>query len=610
MRNIILAALAASSLACQATEVNFSYNTGDSPVKWYGYGKAETYDVAILLDDPALIGASIASIQVALPEGAVMENVYGWLSSDLLLKKVNGKNVNSPDICTKEGEIDDNTLTVTFDTPYVIEGPMYAGYSFNVTEADGASGNPVALADGDAAGGFFLHTSSSKMKWGDMVAQAGGVSRLTLAMEGNFGENAAAISAKGVTLAAVDSEEIKIAAFVVNRGANPVSSVEYTWSIEGHSGSGAVETETPIPAIWGASYPIELSVPAISATGTYEVAVAVTKVNGEAAVAMNESVLPVKVYPFIPVNRPLVEEYTGLWCGGCPSGYVALETLHEQNPDTFIGLAYHEGDAMAFDTEDWPNYPGSYPSVYINRGNRMAPQELYQTWPKYASVTAMAALDVDVEWADDEETAIRATSKLCFVEDYDNADFALSYALVADGLSDPSWQQSNAFAGTYVEGEENPEMPGEIGEIFTKGPNPVEGLVFNDIVLALLKPNGFDGSVPKKITMFEEYKHTCKISLDEDLFRRLRDLAKDNRDKLRVVAILIDRKTERPVNCNTSAHMVSAGVDEIGSETSATVKTIWHDLQGRRIENPVPGLYIRTDVMTDGSTKTSKVFVR
>lgn len=610
MRNIVFAALAMSALACQASEIDFSYNTTDSPAKWYGYDKAETYDVAILIDNQSLVGSSITGLQVALPGGEKIESPSGWLSSELILKKVNGKNVNTPDICTKNGAISDDILTVTFDSPYIIEGPVYVGYSFKVTDIDGFTGKPVAVAEGDAAGGLFLHSSSTKLKWGDMVNQAGGVSCVKVMVEGDFSDNAAVFVANGVTSAAVDYEEIKISASVVNQGVNAISSVEYTWSFEGNEGSGIITPDTPIPAIWGASIPVELTVPAIDVSGSYETVVNVVKVNGEPnAAEKTDTSLPVRVYPFIPVNRPLVEEYTGLWCGGCPSGYVAFETLHKQNPDTFIGLAYHEGDAMAFDSEDWPAYPGSYPTVYINRSNKMGPPELYKAWPNYASATAVAAIDVEVEWANDEETEIRATSKVCFVEDYDNADFAISYALVADGLSDPSWHQSNAYAGTYVEGEEDPEMPGEFGEIFTKGPNPVDGLVFNDVALTLLKPNGFDGSVPKKITLFEEYKHTCKISLD-DLHRKLKDLAKNNRDGLRVVAILIDRKTERAVNCNTSLHMTSSGIDEICEESVQAVKTVWHNLQGCQVSEPKDGLYIRTDIMPNGMTKSEKIFVK
>lgn len=609
MRKIFLAAFAAYALTGQSAEVDFSYNTNNSPAKWFGYNKAENYDVAILIDNPALYGSSIMGFEVDVPNSDKLNNVSGWLSTDLILKRVNGKNVNTPDICSQEGGIQNGILSVTFDAPYVMEGPIYVGYSLSVAEADDFSGKPVSVVEGESAGGLYIHTSSTKMKWGDMVSQAGGVSSMRVSITGDFGSNAAVISSNGVTSAAVDSDEIIIDAYVVNQGTNPISSVEYIWSMEGLEGNGTIVAETPIPAVWGASCPIVFSVPSIATPGSYGVSVVVTKVNGESNTAMGESILPIRVYPFIPVNRPLVEEYTGLWCGGCPSGYVAFETLHEQNPDTFIGLAYHEGDAMAFDTEDWPTYPGSYPTVYINRGNKMSPQELYKTWPNYAAVTPVAAVDVEAEWADDEKSTIRATSKVCFVEDYENADFAISYALVADGLSDPLWLQSNAFAGTYEENVENPEMPGKYGEIFTKGSNPVVGLVFNEVALLLLKPDGFDGSVPRQIKMFEEYKHVCKISLD-DLHRKLVNLAKDNRDKLRVVAILIDRKTGRPVNCNTTLNMESSGVKEVSVGTVEPVKTIWHNLQGQQVREPEDGLYLRTEIMSDGSVNSQKIYVK
>ena len=58
----------------------------------------------------------------------------------------------------------------------------------------------------------------------------------------------------------------------------------------------------------------------------------VLKVNGvdneEEAVA--EATTPVFVLNTLPRHRSLLEEYTGLWCGWCPRGFVALELLKEQ----------------------------------------------------------------------------------------------------------------------------------------------------------------------------------------------------------------------------------------------------------------------------------------
>ena len=36
-------------------------------------------------------------------------------------------------------------------------------------------------------------------------------------------------------------------------------------------------------------------------------------------------------------------EYTGLWCGYCPAGYVAIEELTEELGKDFVVLSYHNG---------------------------------------------------------------------------------------------------------------------------------------------------------------------------------------------------------------------------------------------------------------------------
>ena len=85
---------------------------------------------------------------------------------------------------------------------------------------------------------------------------------------------------------------------------------------------------------------------------------------------------------FEPVKRLVVEEYTGMGCGNCPLGILALERMEEIYGDRLIPIAYHTypGDIYAGDFTD---FVGSQlgmtgaPAAVINRGSISVP--MYST---------------------------------------------------------------------------------------------------------------------------------------------------------------------------------------------------------------------------------------
>lgn len=592
--------------AASAAEIDFSYNLNNLPTHGFGYDKAETYDVAIRIDEPSLNGTLIKGITVSIPGGDAISGCAGWLTNELTLKRVNGKYVNEPDIMISEGTLTGGVLTVTFDEPYAMEGPVYAGYSFTVGQLADGSGAPVMVAEGADADGLYLHSSRTKLKWSDCSVAAGGVSEMKVLIEGDFRENAASFAMPGELKCSAENENPAFTVDLVNHGLNAVSGVTYEYSVAGLSKKCSITLADPLPANWGARAAVTLEPGHLEEAGEYELVMRVTEVNGKVnSDAGAEVAVPLRVYAFLPVNRPLVEEYTGLWCGFCPRGYVALETMREEYPDRFVGVAYHSGDDMQYDGE-WPASPGSYPDGYINR-TKASLGDIYTVWPNYAGTSTPAEINVDVQWTDDTHSMLRATSSTRFMEDAEKANFGVGYMLLADGLSNPDWAQSNYYAPK--EGEEpkdNPDMPGKWGELFTHGTDPMKGLVFNDVIIdGKYIVDGFPGSIPAQITANEEIRHNCVFNLDE---LGSPDLVQD-KNKLRVVAVLIDRKKGKPVNCNTSLYPDGTGseVDAV-MEDAGIVSTEWFTLQGIRISSPASGMgiLIRVDHLDDGSVNSSR----
>lgn len=588
-----------------AASFGFSYGQ-EGQTSFIGYGKAETYDVAILVDNPSLRGAAIESVSVPLPGGDDIKDASAWISTDLSLKRVNGKYVNAPDVAQASGTVADGVLTVRFDTPHTIDGPMYVGYSFTVTELNETTSRPVAVKGGARSGGLYLHSSRTKMKWGDYSAAENAVSDMTVTLTGDLADHAAAF--RSVTgLCGASDRDLVLTVPLENHGLRPIDTVTYDWTLGDFSGSGTLTLPCPIDGGWGHSCDVELNLGHVAVTGDCSLTLSVTAVGGQS----NADPAPatdycVKMYPFIPVRRPLVEEYTGLWCGYCPAGYVAMETMRDNYHGRFIGLVYHSGDDMSCDYS-FPSSPGEYPAMYIDREQDISAKQVYTLWPELAAVFVGCDIDVDVEWADDDRTAVRAKAKVRFVEDEDRADYSISYALVADGLSDPEWLQTNYYSGRG--GENLPEMQGVYGRLFTGGASKVRGLTFNDVVLALPYPDGVPGSIPSQVVAGEVMEHSFVFNLNDVRSTKTKDNSIiQDRDRLRVVASVIDNRTGRPVNSNTSLDMAGrSGIGSVDADFGDVVSTEWYDLGGRRLRQPGCGLHVRIDTMSDGTRRARKV---
>ncbi len=54
----------------------------------------------------------------------------------------------------------------------------------------------------------------------------------------------------------------------------------------------------------------------------------------------------------------------------------------------------------------------------------------------------------------------------------------------------------------------------------------------------------------------------------------------------------------------------SAGVIGLSEEKQMPVETFYYDLSGRAVEHPLGGIYIKKDVLKDGSTRINKIRIK
>lgn len=601
------AVLTASAYAVPGT-MEFSYNNGDGEMDYFGYNKTETYDVAIRIADPVVVGAQITGLRVKLPVSPDdMKDLSAWMTKELRLE--NKKNV--ADIEVKTAEFADSVLSVTFDTPYTIpaEG-VYVGYSLTITNRNGEGypGYPVAVVPGTNPDGFYVHTSRSRLKWTSMTSTTGCVSAMVVNLATDFGEYDATISVPETSYVEADALTT-IPTVIVNHGAHPLNYFEYTFSAGDVKDSRKCELATPLEKL-GDSATVNLEIGPFPKLGTFDLNVTVDSFNGEPNNdAYKSSKGELNVIPFVPVTRPLVEEFTGLGCGYCPRGYVAMEEMNEMYGDMFVGMAFHSqsyenGCMVTVSNSNFPVSVEGFPSGDIDRQLMMDPSYFPSMWPSFQDRIAPADIDVTMDWADasHSEFVIDATTK--FIKDYDNANFKLAIALVADNVYNESWGQSNYYSGQGSSGS-------DLWDLFTKGDKTVYGLIFNDVVAYFKNTRGIEGSVPSKIVTGEEMKYTYRIKKSDVKNVRGEDFLPDDA-KIHAVAILLDGDTGFSVNCNKSADLLFGDTDAVETiETDATVESVrYYDLQGREVVNPTSGIMVKAEKLSDGTVRYTKTAVR
>lgn len=604
---LLVSSVAALALAgATASTLDFSYNANGEEPLCYGFDRKETYDVAIRIKDAGLTGAKITKLSVMLPvENADVANLKGWISSELKIGKVDGKQQNVADICTVEAYCDNMTLTAEFPEPYAIpaEG-VFVGYSFDI-KATGTQqlANPVIVARGQAKDGLWIHTSKSKLKWVSLSEELDAVSTMTVTMEGDFRSDAA--SASFTDIYVEKSVEGNAVARILNHGTRELQSIDYTVNLAGQTLKGNHTFTEPIAARYGAWRPLEIQLPAVPKTGVYNLSFTIDRVNGQDSPDSGRIIkAKVKVLPFIPVNRPLVEEFTSLGCGYCPRGYVALEEMGAKYGDLFVAMAYHSqlyerGCMVALPDNGFPIKVGGLPSGCINRGDEMDPGMFPYVWNSYTQPVPEGDIKVTLRWDDSDPSCLVAESSTRFIYDMDNAGYRLSFALVADGLSNPKWGQTNYYKGKPAE-----EYPGKLWDTFINGPGTIYGLTFNDVVVYYPDVNGIKGSLPTIFNEGETYNYTWKINT-ADVVNILGEPIVEDFDKTRVIGILLD-PLGKPVNCFSSGYPIVSGVNTL-TDHCDIVATEYYDMMGGRIDDDFKGMCIRLDRMADGSHKSMKI---
>lgn len=276
-------------------------------------------------------------------------------------------------------------------------------------------------------------------------------------------------------------------------------------------------------------------------------------------------------------HRPLIEEYTGTWCGWCVRGLVGMEMLREHFGDDFIGVAIHNEDAMAIlPSSQYPNNIQGFPSAYVDRTREVdpyygltddTPAGIIDYMDRMAEREAPAAIGVAAEWTSDEKTEIVVHVSTFFTSS-SLSKYALEIMLIADDLYGTSsgWAQSNYYRSYASYFSDDPYLAP-----WTTQPNTIRNLHFNEVLVGTSRV--ITNSLPNYIVANEIY--------DFDYTFTLSDLPNpaliQNKDNLHVIAVVVEKANNRVANANRSyiddaaAPVVTGDVNEDGNINIADV---------------------------------------
>jgi thiol-disulfide isomerase/thioredoxin len=532
-------------------------------------------------------GSTIKAVRIYVYEGlgSTMKNVSVWIS------KKQPATLDAADYVQSVTSLADGANDIELTTPYAIDNQaFYIGYAVTSSNA-----YPIMCCGNEDVPNAFLICAPGKIEWQDLYGNGFGKLAFQILVDGaTLNDYSATPSAFG-TAYGIKGRDFILSTKVTNNGQQTINSLSYTVTTDGNV-SEEKTVNTPAIAFNNAEY-VEFNLGTDEEAAKYEKAITITKVNGQPNAAANPSVSGTLILlSEKPVHVPVVEEFTGTWCGWCPVGFEGMKWLHETYGDKVVLIAAHAGDIM--ELEDYApilNMADGYPSSFINRMLAVYPHPSYFQYymPLFMEdYVVPGGVEVTANWADDSQTTIQMNATTTFRYNDDNANYGVAFVLVEDGLTGTgsNWAQTNNLSHNSQYADMS---------FWYNSPSKVTGLEFDHVpVGAWGIASGMEQSVPTSFVADE----ALPFSYDADITSK--GLIQD-KSKLSVVALLIDKTNGAVINAaKTSITSDPSGISGVHNATATEAAR--YTLDGRQVSAPQRGLNIIR--LSDGTVR--KVIVK
>ena len=555
-----------------------------------GWSSAATIDAAVYVQErhPLIGRGTLKALRFWLGDdiSKISSDVTVWISSTLPNSAAEAdysQVIPRTDIVSRLNEVE---LT----TPYRIgKTGFYVGFSLTT---NGRSYPVMSYGDEDVPNSFFFRAGGQS--WTDFPAQGYGYGILALQMlvDGvtlpDYNVSVSDFGQRYVLKGGIDFVMVK----VKNEGKQPVTSLTYTITTDGNTTPEMTVTpgEESIPSF--ASGTILVSFESDAEASKHAKTVTITKVNGGDNISENNkangSLITLSEKPAVV---PVVEEFTGTWCGWCPFGTVGMAKAHETYGDKVVLIAAHNDDPMSIADYDPIMYQvDGFPSAFINRSIDVYPdvQGLTLGVETMMEKFTTGEIKATARWTDEDKVYIVVDTQTKFVYNDNNGDYGIAYVLIADGLkgTGSDWSQANYISGSNY---------GEDMEFWTNSGSYVSGLEFNHVAVGAWSIlNGVDGSVNSNIIdgEIQDFSYTVSTAMKSVI---------QDKSKLKIAVLLIDRSTGCIVNgaMTDIAEPDPAAISDVRSTN--TKEAVRYTLDGRQVSTSQRGLNIVK--MSDGSVR-------
>lgn len=507
----------------------------DLPFGGYlGLTSPATMDIGIHVPTSHSIvgGAKISGLRFWLSEDvSAITSIRVWVSKTEPTSTSLADYVQIIPIADLQGKLNE----VQFTKPFVVDNSeIYAGITFTIS----GPAYPIMAAGDDAEGAFLFRVDEDE--WYDMYGGDYGKLAMQLLLEGlSLPENAATPS-DFETSYAIQNGSGTVDLEITNLGQQPITSISYTVTTDG--GTTSLEyNETVDDIASGQTGYVTLNLDADATAKKHDKMITITKVNGQSNAAAQKTCngVLITLAEQLPVT-PVIEEFTGMWCGYCPAGIDGMKAAHETFGDQVILIAVHYDDVIACADYDpiIEAFADGFPSAIMDRQYSLYPMaSTIQSYLKYQLLNriTVGAVTVNANWVDEAKETINMNSDVLFAYSDEEDNYGVAYVLLADGLkgTGDDWKQRNYFSGDTDYSDLFPN--------WVSADDYVEGLEFNHVPVAAWGIENGANDVNAPIVEGESKNVGIQASIADNTLIQ-------DKTKLSVVALLIDKATGEIVN--------------------------------------------------------------
>ena len=532
-------------------------------------------------------GSTVKAVRVYVRDGLgkTMNDVSVWVSKKL------PATLEDADYVQSVSSLADGANDIELTTPFAVDNQsFYIGYAVTSSEK-----YPIMCCGYEDVLNAFLICAPGNIDWQDLYGNGFGKLAFQILVDGvELTSNNATPSDFGTSYV-LKGESVTIPVKITNNGKDDITSISYTIT----TGSSTTEEMTisvdNLP--FNSSANVLIPFDADDEAKKYIKTLTITKVNGEANQATQNSAQgAIITITEKPVPVPVVEEFTGTWCGYCPYGFVGMEKTHETFGNKVVLIAAHNGDPMAItDYDPIMSRVGGFPSSFINRAIDAYPSVATLNYYVNACFESITVADIQASamWTSDDKTEISIDTQTKFVYNDEGGQYGIAYVLIEDGMTGTGsdWKQANYLSG----GSGDPDM-----EFWYNAGSKVSGLTFNFVAVGAWDiANGVSGSVNSAINAGEVQNYNFKADITS------KSTIQD-KSKLTVATLLIDQTTGGIVNAAQVAIQDFNPTAITGIQEATATEAARYTLDGRQVSAPQHGLNIIR--LSDGTVK--KVMVK